>query len=202
MNINNKLLKYIENQLVGTDKEEFEDLLESNPILKTKAEIISDLIENSKVTDPPYEVKAKIYDMFNLNDSSFMDIIIKKSSDLLEVLSGKNYLLNTNPMLITRGEKKSLLFCKKMNDYQVFCDLFLKNNGYFINLGANDNKRNQFENVKFVLKRKSNIFLEKYTDSNGHTGSFGIDPGIYDIEIEYNNIKLGNIRIKINNNIL
>ena len=40
-------------------------------------------------------------------------------------------------------------------------------------------------------------YLEKYTGSDGHTGSFKIDSGIYNISINKKNIEIGNIKINI-----
>ena len=35
---------------------------------------------------------------------------------------------------VTRSNNQSLLFSKVMGDYQVFCELYLDNNAYFLNL--------------------------------------------------------------------
>ena len=51
--------------------------------------------------------------------------------------------------------------------------------------------------VKFSINQESNNLLEKYTDPDGHTGSFEINPGTYEINIYNKNIEIGNIKINI-----
>ena len=197
MNIDNKILKYVEGTLEGQIKEDFENLLKSNSELKLKVQSLFDLYSNTIPENPPYELRQKIYDMVGINNESFMDIIIKKSSDILNVLSGKNYLVNIEPMFITRSNKKSLLFSKNMNNHQIFCDLYIENENYFLDLSIFDSNEKESENVKFILSQKKNDVLEKYSDSDGHTGSFKINSGIYAISINKKNIEIGNIKINI-----
>ena len=100
-------------------------------------------------------------------------------------------------MFVTRSNQKSLLFSKNMNDYKIFCDLYLEDSNYFLDLSAFDSNEKELENIKFTLREKTNNFLEKYTDSDGHTGSFKINSGIYNISINKKNIEIGNIKINI-----
>ena len=61
MNIDSKILKYVEGRLEGKIKKDFENLIESNSELKLKVDILSDLYKNSISENPPYELKDKIY---------------------------------------------------------------------------------------------------------------------------------------------
>ena len=197
MDIDNKILKYVEGTLKKQDKKDFEVLINSDAELKLKVEVLSDLYKNSVPQNPPYQLKEKIYDMVGLNNESFMDIIIKKSSNILNVLTGEDYLINIKPAFITRSNKKSLLFSKDMNGHQIFCDLYAEDDNCFLDLSAFGANEEELENIKFSLNQESNNLLEKYTDLDGHTGSFKINPGTYEINIYNKNIEIGNIKINI-----
>ena len=197
MDIDNKILKYIEGTLKGQDKKDFEVLINSDAEVKLKVEALSDLYNNSVPESPPYQLRQKIYDMVGINDESFMDIIIKKTSNILNVLTGKDYLINIQPAFVTRSNEKSLLFSKNMNDHQIFCDLYIEDDNCLLDLSAFDSNEEELENIKFSVNQESNNLLEKYTDPDGHTGSFEINPGTYEINIYNKNIEIGNIKINI-----
>ena len=197
MDIDNKILKYVEGTLKKQDEKDFESLINSDAELKLKVEALSDLYSNNVPQTPPYQLRQKIYDMVGINDKSFMDIIIKKTSNILDILSGKDYLINIQPAFITRSNKKSLLFSKNMNGYQIFCDLYVEDDSCFLDLSAFDSNEEELKNIKFSLNQEPNNLLEKYTDSDGHTGSFQINPGNYEINIHNNNLEIGNIKINI-----
>ena len=135
--------------------------------------------------------------MIGINDESFMDIIIKKTSNILNILTGEDYLINIQPAFVTRSNEKSLLFSKNMNDHQIFCDLYVEDDNCFLDLSAFDSNEEELENIKFSINQESNNLLEKYTDPDGHTGSFEINPGTYEINIYNKNIEIGNIKINI-----
>ena len=197
MDIDNKILKYVEGTLKGQDKKDFEVLINSDAELKLKVEALSDLYNNSVPESPPYQLRQKIYNMIGINDESFMDIIIKKTSNILNILTGEDYLINIQPAFVTRSNEKSLLFSKNMNDYQIFCDLYVEDDNCFLDLSAFDSNEEELENIKFSINQESNNLLEKYTDPDGHTGSFEINPGTYEINIYNKNIEIGNIKINI-----
>ena len=197
MDIDNKILKYVEGTLKGQIKEDFENLIKSDAELRLRVEVLSDLYNKAVPEDVPYSLRQKIYNITGIKDDSFMNIIIKKTSDILDILSGKDYLIDIDPMFVTRSNQKSLLFSKNMNDYKIFCDLYIEDSNYFLDLSAFDSDEKESENIKFTLKQETNNFLEKYTGSDGHTGSFKIDSGIYNISINKKNIEIGNIKINI-----
>ena len=60
MDINSKILKYIDGQLSSQDMQEFEALINKDSDLKLRVEVLSDLINNAQPEDPPYELKEKI----------------------------------------------------------------------------------------------------------------------------------------------
>ena len=194
---NNKILRYLEGQLTGQDKEAFEALIESDSELQLEVEMLGNLIDNEPKKNPPYQLRQKIYDRIGINNESFMDIIIKKTSNILNIINGDNYLVDIQPAFVTRSNKKSLLFKKDMNGYKIFCDLYVEDNQCFLDLSAFDSNEKELKNIKFSLKQKSNNLLEKYTDSDGHTGSFKINSGNYEININKNNTEIGNIQINI-----
>ena len=197
MDINSKILKYIDGQLSSQDMQEFEVLINKDSDLKLRVEVLSDLINNAQPEDPPYELKEKIYNMLNIENESFMSIVIQKSSNLLNILSGKDYLISLEPAFITRSNNQSLLFSKDMDDYQIFCELYLDNNDYFLNLQSSHTDNKKTANIKFTFMKDSDIYLEKYTNSNGNTGSFEIHPGVYNIKITDKNLEIGNVKINI-----
>ena len=197
MDIDNKILKYVEGRLIGQEKENFESLINSDSELKLKIEILSDLYNNANHENPPYQLRQKIYDRIGINNESFMDIIVKKTSNILNIINGDNYLVDIQPAFVTRSNEKSLLFKKDMNGYKIFCDLYVEDNQCFLDLSAFDSNEKELKNMKFCLKQKSNNLLEKYTNSDGHTGSFKINSGNYEININKNNTEIGNIQINI-----
>ena len=94
---NNKILKYLEGQLTGQDKKDFEALIESNRELQAEVEILGNLIDNEPNAVPPYELRRKIYNMVGIQDESFMDIAIKKTNKILDIILGKEYFLDIKP---------------------------------------------------------------------------------------------------------
>ena len=197
MDIDTKILKYIEGRLEGDNKRDFENLIKSDSDLKLKVDILSDLYINSNPENPPYELKDKIYNMLNIKNESIMDIVIEKSSNIFNILSGKNFLINIEPAFITRSNNNSLLFSKDMNHYKIFCEIFEESGNNIINFKALGSENRKSSNIKFILKKSSYIVLEKYTNSNGYTDSFEIENGNYIIEINKNDLEIGNIKINI-----
>ena len=197
MNIDSKILKYVEGRLEGKVKKDFENLIKSDSQLRLKVDILFDLCNNSIPENPPYELKNKIYNILNIKNESIMDIVIEKSSNIFNVLSGQDFLVNIDPAFITRSNNHSFLFSKEMNNYKVFCEFFEDNNSNIINFKALDIQNKELSNIKFTLKQASNIILEKYTNSNGYTDSFEIENGDYIIDINKNDINIGNIKINI-----
>ena len=84
-----------------------------------------------------------------------------------------------------------------MDNHQVYCDIYFKNNNYFLNLSVLNNQNKDFDNIRFIFNQNESIILEKYTSENGGTGSFQINQGIYDIKIDRNNQNIGNLKINI-----
>ena len=197
MNIDSKIVKYVEGRLEGKVKEDFENLIKSDSELKLKVDALFDLCNNSIPENPPYELKNKIYNTLNIKNESIMNIVIEKSSNIFNILSGQDFLVNINPVFITRSNNHSFLFSKEMNNYKVFCEFFEDNNSNIINFKALDIQNKKLSNIKFTLKQSSNIILEKYTNSNGYTDSFEIENGDYIIDINKNDINIGNIKINI-----
>ena len=197
MNIDSKILKYVEGKLDGKVKEDFENLIKSDSELKLKIDTLFDLCNNSVPEDPPYELKNKIYNILNIKNESIMNIVIEKSSNIFNILSGQDFLVNIEPVFITRSNNHSFLFSKEMKGYKVFCEVFEDNNSNIINFKALDVQNKKLSNIKFTLKQFSNIILEKYTNSKGYTDSFEIENGDYIIDINKNDINIGNIKINI-----
>ena len=197
MNIDNKILKYVEGNLDQKNKEDFEALIESDLELKLKVEVLSDLYNNSTPDVPSYELREKIYNMLDIKNQSFMDIAIEKTSNIFNILSGKDYLIDIEPTFITRSNDNSLLFSREMNNYKVFCEFFTDSNNNLINFKAFNINNHKSSNIKFTLKKLSNIVSEKYTDSNGITDTFEIKAGTYTVDISKNNSEIGNIKINI-----
>ena len=197
MNIDSKILKYIEGNLDKKNKENFEALIKLDADLKLRVEILSDLYNNSIPKNPSYELKEKIYNLLDIKNHSFMDIAIQKVSGIFDVLSGKDCLLDIETSLITRSNNDSLLFSKNMNDYKIFFELFNHNRVNLINFKALNINDKKSLNIKFTLKRNSNIISEKYTDINGITDTFEIDAGSYIVDISKDNSEIGHIKINI-----
>ena len=197
MKINNQLLKYVEGHLNSSDSEEFEKLLDTDNELNLQYEILSDLVNNAKLEEVPYKIKAKSYKILDIKDSSFMDIVIERASDIFNILKGQDHLLEINPSFITRGSNESLLFSKQMNKYNIFCDIFLDEDKILMNFGASNDKNKKINNIKFVMINDSNEYIEKFTNENGNTGSFNVKQDIYSIKVLNNDINIGNIQINI-----
>ena len=194
---NNKILKYLEGQLSGQDKKDFEALIESNSDLQLEVEMLGNLIDNEPAEIPPYELRQKIYQMANIKDETFMDVAIKKVDSILEVVIGNQYQLDVEPLLITRSSNSSKIFSKDMNDYEIVCDISneLEDN-FLINLAVSKNQKAQ-ENIKFSVTQNQKTQNEFFTKSNGNTGSFKLNSGQYLINISTLKFELGNIKINL-----
>tara|TARA_Y100001970_G_scaffold218040_1_gene267273 strand:+ start:534 stop:1127 length:594 start_codon:yes stop_codon:yes gene_type:complete len=194
---NNKILRYLEGQLSSQDQEAFEALIESDTELQLEVEMLGNFIDNEPKENPPYQLRQKIYNMIGIKDESFMDVAIKKADKILDIILGKEYSLNIEPAFVTRSSQNSLLFSKKMNNYEILCDISSQDNGNFLmNLAASQNDIEQ-DNIKFSIYKNQTNFIEKYTQLNGNTGSFIIDSGTYYINISTLKSELGNIKISL-----
>jgi len=195
--MDNKILRYLEGQLTDQNKKDFETLIESSSELQLEVEMLGNLIDNQPNEIPPYEVRQKIYKMVGIKDTSFMDLAIKKADQFLNIILGKEYFLDIEPEFITRSSEKSLLFSKKMNDFDILCDIYSEENGqYLMNLAASKNDK-EMDNIKFSITQDSKYNVEKYTQSNGNTGSFIINLGVYYINISTLKSEIGNIKINL-----
>jgi len=194
---NNKILRYLEGQLTGQDKEDCEALIESNSELQLEVEMLGNLIDNEPKENPPYELRQKIYKMVGIKDVSFMDVAIRKADQFLDIILGKEYFLDIEPTFVTRSSEKSCLFSKKMNDFDIICDISSEeNDNYLMNLVASKNDK-EIDNIKFSITQNNKHNIEKYTQSNGNTGSFIISPGVYYINISTLKSEVGNIKINL-----
>ena len=194
---NNKILKYLEGQLTGQDKKDFEYLIESNKELQSEVEILGNLIDNEPNEVPPYELRQKIYNMVGIKDVSFMDIAIKKTNQIIDIILGKEYFLDVTPEFVTRSGKESVLFSKKFDDCNILCDIHPNQDGlYLINLAASS-QNIDIDNIKFSITKSKKIIMEKFTNSTGNTGIFKINSVIYYINISNSKSELGNIKINL-----
>ena len=194
---NNKILKYLEGQLSGQNKKDFEALIESNSDLQLEVEMLGNLIDNEPAEIPPYELRQKIYQMANIKDETFMDVAIKKVNSILEVVIGNQYQLDVEPLLITRSSNSSKIFSKDMNDYEIVCDISNESeDNFLINLAVSKNQKAQ-ENIKFIVTQNQKTQNEFFTKSNGNTGSFKLNSGQYLINISTLKFELGNIKINL-----
>ena len=66
-----------------------------------------------------------------------------------------------------------------------------------MNLGASNNKNKKINNIRFIMTSDSNEHIEKFTNTNGNTGSFNIKQDIYSIKVLNDDINIGNIQINI-----
>jgi len=194
---NEKIIRYLEGQLSGVIKEEFETLIESNSELREQVEILANLIDTQPNEKPPYELRQKIYQLVNIEDKSFMDLAIKKVDSILEVVIGNQFELDVNPAFITRSSSESKIFSKHMNDYEIVCDISNEiDENFLINLAVTKNKKVQ-ENIKFSIIQNQISQNEFFTKSNGNTGSFKLNKGRYLITVSKLKYELGNIKINL-----
>ena len=194
---NEKIIRYLEGQLSGVIKEQFETLIESNSELREQVEILANLIDTQPNEKPPYELRQKIYQLVNIEDKSFMDLAIKKVDSILEVVIGNQFELDVNPAFITRSSSESKIFSKHMNDYEIVCDISSEiDENFLINLAVTKNKKVQ-ENIKFSIIQNQTSQNEYFTKSNGNTGSFKLNKGQYLITVSKLKYELGNIKINL-----
>ncbi|MFL2988637.1 MAG: hypothetical protein CBB66_03935 [bacterium TMED6] len=193
---NNKILKYLEGQLTGQIKQDFEALIESNSELQYEVETLANLIDEEPMENPPYHLRQKIYNMVGIKDDSFMDIVVKKAGQMIDVIIGNEYTLDISPKFVTRGSQKSILFSKKMNHFDILCDVFYEEaDNYVLNLAASK-KSKEINNLKFLITQNDNV-IEKFTQKDGNTGSFILNEGIYSINISLKSKEIGNIKINL-----
>ena len=193
---NNKILRYLEGQLTGQSKKDFEALIESNIELQYEVETLANFIDEEPMENPPYHLRQKIYNMVGIKDDSFMDIIVKKADQMIDVILGNEYTLDISPKFVTRGGQKSILFSKKMNHFDILCDVFYEEaDNYVLNLAASK-KSKEINNLKFLITQNDNV-IEKFTQKDGNTGSFILNEGIYSINISLKSKEIGNIKINL-----
>ena len=193
---NNKILKYLEGQLTGQIKQDFEALIESNIELQYEVETLANFIDEEPMENPPYHLRQKIYNMVGIKDDSFMDIVVKKAGQIIDVILGNEYTLDISPKFVTRGGQKSILFSKKMNHFDILCDVFYEEaDNYVLNLAASK-KSKEINNLKFLITQNDNV-IEKFTQKDGNTGSFILNEGIYSINISLKSKEIGNIKINL-----
>ena len=193
---NNKILKYLEGQLTGQIKQDFEALIESNSELQYEVETLANFIDEEPMENPPYHLRQKIYNMVGIKDDSFMDIVVKKAGQMIDVILGNEYTLDISPKFVTRGSQKSILFSKKMNHFDILCDVFYEEaDNYVLNLAASK-KSKEINNLKFLITQNDNV-IEKFTQKDGNTGSFILNEGIYSINISLKSKEIGNIKINL-----
>lgn len=193
---NNKILKYLEGQLTGQIKQDFEALIESNSELQYEVETLANFIDEEPMENPPYHLRQKIYNMVGIKDDSFMDIVVKKAGQMIDVIIGNEYTLVISPKFVTRGSQKSILFSKKMNHFDILCDVFYEEaDNYVLNLAASK-KSKEINNLKFLITQNDNV-IEKFTQKDGNTGSFILNEGIYSINISLKSKEIGNIKINL-----
>ena len=193
---NNKILKYLEGQLTGQIKQDFEALIESNSELQYEVETLANFIDEEPMENPPYHLRQKIYNMVGIKDDSFMDIVVKKAGQMIDVIIGNEYTLDISPKFVTRGSQKSILFSKKMNHFDILCDVFYEEaDNYVLNLAASK-KSKEINNLKFLISQNDNV-IEKFTQKDGNTGSFILNEGIYSINISLKSKEIGNIKINL-----
>ena len=193
---NNKILRYLEGQLTGQSKKDFEALIESNSELQYEVETLANLIDEEPMENPPYHLRQKIYNMVGIKDDSFMDIVVKKAGQMIDVILGNEYTLDISPKFVTRGSQKSILFSKKMNHFDILCDVFYEEaDNYVLNLAASK-KSKEINNLKFLITQNDNV-IEKFTQKDGNTGSFILNEGIYSINISLKSKEIGNIKINL-----
>ena len=193
---NNKILKYLEGQLTGQIKQDFEALIESNSELQYEVETLANFIDEEPMENPPYHLRQKIYNMVGIKDDSFMDIVVKKAGQMIDVIIGNEYTLDISPKFVTRGSQKSILFSKKMNHFDILCDVFYEEvDNYVLNLAASK-KSKEINNLKFLITQNDNV-IEKFTQKDGNTGSFILNEGIYSINISLKSKEIGNIKINL-----
>ena len=193
---NNKILKYLEGQLTGQIKQDFEALIESNSELQYEVETLANFIDEEPMENPPYHLRQKIYNMVGIKDDSFMDIVVKKAGQMIDVIIGNEYTLDISPKFVTRGSQKSILFSKKMNHFDILCDVFYEEaDNYVLNLAASK-KSKEINKFKFLISQNDNV-IEKFTQKDGNTGSFILNEGIYSINISLKSKEIGNIKINL-----
>ena len=193
---NNKILRYLEGQLTGQIKQDFEALIESNSELQYEVETLANFIDEEPMENPPYHLRQKIYNMVGIKDDSFMDIVVKKAGQILDVIIGNEYTLDISPKFVTRGSQKSILFSKKMNHFDILCDVFYEEaDNYVLNLAASK-KSKEINNLKFLISQNDNV-IEKFTQKDGNTGSFILNEGVYSINISLKSKEIGNIKINL-----
>lgn len=193
---NNKILRYLEGQLTGQSKKDFEALIESNIELQYEVETLANFIDEEPMENPPYHLRQKIYNMVGIKDDSFMDIVIKKADQIIDVIVGNEYTLDISPKFVTRSSQKSILFSKKMNHFDILCDVFYEEaDNYVLNLAASK-KSKEINNLKFLISQNDNV-IEKFTQKDGNTGSFILNEGVYSINISLKSKEIGNIKINL-----
>ena len=196
-----KILAFLDGNLSNDDSNKLNSIIEKNPHLKLKTDELRHLINNPILESPPKNIHSKLMKNLGINEDTIFDICLKSLQNGIDIISGKNLLINNNIGIpVFRSENQSeLYFEKKMMGINIVC-IFNHYNEEEFNIYFKVKTKNEAsaKNIQIKLFNKDILVKSLITDSFGATKSLNVKNGEYKISI-LKNKDLGTIHLKLLN---
>lgn len=194
-----KILAFLDGNLSNDDSNKINSIIEKNPHLKLKTDELRHIIDNPILESPPKNIHSKLMKKLGINEDTIFDICLKSLQNGIDIISGKNLLINNNRGIpVFRSENQSeLYFEKQMKDINIIC-IFNHYNEEELSIHFKIKTNNGASNKNIQIKLFKNDILEKslITDSFGATKSFRINNGDYTLSVLKNKV-LGTVHLKL-----
>ncbi len=193
------LTAFVEDRLDSRKEAEFIRKLSDDPSLLKETLQLKILVSEQPLKTPPAHLHKQLMRRLGLESSHLMEIVLKKSREMMDVLTGKEYLFQGDPALLAvRGEEENdLIFKTEKLPYYILChvDPSEDNPALYFSLETIDSKR--VKNGRFILRKGNKKIFEIVTDKMGVTSPCQVDSGDYEIDVEINREFLGTIKLNI-----
>ncbi len=192
------ILAYAENQLSEGETEHIEQLILQKPELIDEITRLRALIRSKPAVEPPFELSSSLLKTLHLQQPVLMDLIIRSSGRIMEIVKGQEWLLPTSNLyqMSTRGQDVRLqVFRSQIPPYDVYCNVQHETVGQSVFFTFLDNHGGKIKNGRFYLRRDNEKIFEALTDSTGCTPVRFLDPGRYDVTVSLGRIDIGIIKM-------
>ena len=194
------ILAFVEGKLNDPEKNRIQEAMLVNNELKATVSILSELVDGKHTINPPVFLHKKVVDILGLSKPCLMEIVIKKTKNILEIIDGSQHYFPERSISFapTRGTASNdFIFKSEFENYQIICEIGLDNDQMFMQFFMEDRFGEKISNGRFIVFDEKNKIFDCVTDNTGVTERKLISPGNYLINTEINKKKLGAIKINI-----
>jgi hypothetical protein len=195
----NHILRYVEGKMSKQENAEFSEFLQLNKKLQIRVNILQQLVDDEPTQSPPKYLTDSVIEKLNLSTPSLMEIILKKTNNVFEVIKGIE-LLQPSPktLMAIRGDSEYLhVFKTKADNYHILCHMIENKDGQTVQFSLEDEDGKHVKNGRFQLWSDDTKVMEVLTDSTGSTFNQAIEMGKYSIDISLGQKNLGTIQLCI-----